>query len=186
MKTRLFLFILAIVVVPALFFCSCSTVKKVVAFDYTYKVPRTTFIYHPALLKTGEQLIYSGAIVANLDSILNANGLSSGVVGNTTFTKCSVTIEAPDSVTFSWLQSMRGEISANSDFSAVQQVGHVTNTDPTAKTVVFTMDNTNIRSYLGSKYFYFRLFATLNSAVPGGWVQMYLDGQMTMRLQPLN
>ncbi|MEI6683251.1 MAG: hypothetical protein WCO44_11515 [Bacteroidota bacterium] len=186
MKTRIYFIILAIVVVPVLFFYSCTNVKKAVAFDYTYKIPRTTFIYHPALLKTGEQLIYSGAIAANLDSILNANGLSSGVVGNTTFTKCSVTIQSPDSVTFSWLQSMRGEISATSDFSAVQQVGHVTNTDQTSKTVVLTMENTNIRPYLGSKYFYFRLFATLNTAVPGGWAQMYLDGQMTMRLQPLN
>ena len=186
MKTRILLIIFSVAVFPVLFNSSCTTVKKVVAFDYTYKIPRTAFTYTPSLLKTGEQLLFSGPVTANLDSILNANGLSSGVVGTTTFTKCSVTIEKPDSVTFSWLQSMRGEISSVVDFNPAQQVGTVTNTDPMAKTVNLTTNNTNIRPYLGSKNFYFRIYGTLNGPVPVPWVQMYLDGQLTMRLQPLN
>ena len=186
MKTRILLTIFTMAIAPALFFISCNTAKEIVAFDYAYKIPRTTFIYTPVTFKTGEQLLYSGAIVANLDSILNANGFSSGVVGNTTFTKCSVTIDQPDSITFSWLQSARGEISANADFNPAQQVGQVVTTDPNAKTVNLTTNNTNIRPYLGSKTFYFRIYGVLSGPVPVAWVQMYLNGQLTMHLQPLN
>ncbi len=177
---------LAIGVFPVLFFSSCSKIKELSSFDVSYKIPRQTFTYTPTVYKSGEQLLYSGFITANLDSILSANGLSSGVVGTTTFTKCSITIEQPDSVTFGWLQSARGEISQNADFTPAQEVGYVTNSDPLAKTVHLTLNNTNIRPYLGSRTFYFRIFGVLNGPVPSQWVQMYLDGSLQMHLVPLN
>ncbi|MEI7663110.1 MAG: hypothetical protein WCK34_12960 [Bacteroidota bacterium] len=186
MKTRMLILVFAIAVVPVLFLLSCSKAKDAVAFDYTYKIPRTTFIYTPGIFKSGEQLIYSGTIRANLDSILNANGFSSGVVGTTTFSKCSITLEQPDTLTFSWLGSARGVISATADFNPEQEVGTVTNTDPLAKTVVLTTNNGNIRPYLGSRNFYFRLYGVLNKPLPVAWAQMYLEGQLVMHLQPLN
>jgi hypothetical protein len=186
MKTRILITILTIAVFPVLFFSSCSKLKDLTAIDVSYKIPRQTFIYTPTTLKSGEQLLYSGFITANLDSILSANGLSSGVVGNTIFTKCSITIVQPDSVTFGWLQSARGEISQNAGFIPFQEVGTVTNTDPLAKTVNLTLNNTNIRPYLGAKTFYFRIFGILNGPVPAEWVQMYVDGTLQMHLEPLN
>ena len=186
MKTRVLLIILVIGVIPVLFISSCSKLKELTSIDVSYKIPRQTFVYVPTSFKSGEQLLYSGFVEANLDSILSANGLSSGVVGTTTFTKCTVTIDQPDSVTFSWLQSARGEISQNADFTPAQEVGYVVNSDPNAKTVNLTLNNTNIRPYLGSKTFYFRIFGVLNGPVPGNWVQMYVDGVLQMHLEPLN
>ena len=186
MKTRILLIIFTIAVCPVLFFSSCSKVKKLSAFDYSYKIPRTTFIYTPSVYKSGEVLLYSGSIVANLDSILSANGLSSGIVGNTTFTTCSITIDQPDTVTFSWLQSARAEISANADFNPADEVGTVTNIDPASKTINLSLNNTNIRPYLGSQQFYFRVYGVLNGPLPVAWVQMYIDGTLLMHLDPLN
>jgi hypothetical protein len=186
MKTRLLLPMIAIAVVPVFLLSSCSKLKDLTSIDVSYKIPRQTFTYTPTSFKSGEQLLYSGYISANLDSILNANGFSSGVVGTTTFTKCSITIAQPDTVTFGWLNTARGEISENAEFTPEQEVGFVTNTDPLAKTVNLTLNNTNIRPYLGAKNFYFRIFGILNGPVPSEWVQMYVDGVLQMHLEPLN
>jgi len=186
MKTRILLTMLSVIIFPILFFSSCSKLKDLTAIDVSYKIPRQTFTYTPTTFKSGEQLLYSGQIEANLDSILNSYGFSSGVVGNTEFTQCSITIDQPDSVSFSWLQSARGEISLNAGFNPAQEVGTVTVTDPTAKTVNLTTNNTNIRPYLGSRTFYFRVFGTLNGPLPTAWVQMYLEGTLKLHLEPLN
>jgi len=186
MKTRIILTMLSVAIFPILFFSSCAKLKDLAAIDVSYKIPRQTFIYSPSTFKSGEQLLYSGQINANLDSILNSYGFSSGVVGNTEFTHCSITIDQPDSVNFSWLQSARGEISMNANFTPAQEVGTATVTDPAAKTVNLTTNNANIRPYLGSRTFYFRVFGTLNGPLPTDWVQMYVDGTLQMHLEPLN
>ncbi len=184
MRNRCF-FILLIAVSAVMISSSCSKIKELSAFDVVYTLPRTTFTYNPEKFKSGEQLLYSGFYNANLDSILNANGFSSGLVGNTMLTSCSVTILEPSDITFSWLQSARAEVSANGFFSPSQQVGSVVNQDPLGKTVVLTMNNTNIRPYLNGQAFYFRIYGILNGPVPSDWVQMYIDGALQMHLEPL-
>lgn len=186
MKIRIQLIMFTMAIFPVLFFSSCSKLKELTSIDVSYKIPQQTITFTPANFKTGEQLLYSGSINANLDSILNAYGLSSGVVGNTEFSQCTLTIVQPDTLTFGWLQSARGEISQNSDFNPFQEVGTVIVPVPAAKTVTLTMNNTNIRPYLGSTAFYFRIYGTLNGPVPVDWIQMYLNGTLQMHLEPLN
>lgn len=170
-----------------LYFSSCNNIKELAAFDVIYTLPPTTFTYTPASLKGGEEeLLYSGAIEANLDSILNANGFSAGVIGNTQFVECTISIVQPSTVTFGWLQSARGEISDNPEFNPVREVGSVFNNDPEATTVVLLVNNTNIRPYLGAKYFYFRIFGVLNGPIPTEWVEMVIEGKLLMHLEPLN
>jgi hypothetical protein len=157
-----------------------------VAINYIYNLPRVTFTYPPVFYKSGEQVIYSGRYYVNLDSILHANGFSSGVVGTTFFTKCAVTIEQPSDGNFAWLQSSRMEISKAANFDTVQEVCYVNDIDPAAKTLAYTMTYADIRPYLGNQFFYFRLLGTLKVKQPAASVQMYVDGQLQMRLQPLN
>jgi len=186
MKAKIVFSLFMVVMVPLIFLSSCSNFKNLAAFDVAYTMPRTTFTFTPVPLKAGgEQLLYSGSVAANLDSIMNSHGVSSGIVGNTFFTKCSITIQSPSTLTFDWLQSARAEISLNPDFSPSQEVGSVTNTTPQAKTVVLVLNNTNIRPYLGSRFFYFRVFGVLNGTVPSQFVQMYMDGQLQMHIEPL-
>jgi hypothetical protein len=64
-------------------------------------------------------------------------------------------------------------------------VGNVTNTDPLAKTVVLTMNNDNIRPYLGTQGFYIRVYGVINGAIPYQWLQMYIDSELKLNIQAL-
>lgn len=187
MKTKNIFFIILTGLGILLSFSSCNDIRELAAFDVVYTLPPTNFTYNPAGMKGGgEELLYSGAIEANLDSILNANGFSAGVVGNTQFIECTVSIVQPSDLTFGWLHTARGEISGNPEFLPVQEVGSVVNTDPDATTVVMIINNTNIRPYLGAKFFYFRVFGELNGPLPAEWVEMTIEGKLLMHLEPLN
>lgn len=164
---------------------SCSKFQDLAAFDVSYTIPRTSFTYVPTTVKSEEQLLFSGAVTANLDSIMNANGVSSGIVGETKFTKLTITIAEPEDVTFNWLISARGEISQSADFLSVQEIGYVTNNDPLAKSVVLTLNNVNIRPYLGARLFYVRIYGVVNLPIPSDWIKMYIEGKMVMHIEPL-
>jgi hypothetical protein len=185
-KTKIFRAVLPAVLILMACLTSCSKAKEIVAWDYTYTLPRISFSYPPITLKSGELVLYSGPYTLNLDSLLHANGVSSGVIGPTYFTKCSVSIDQPADANFAWLQSSRIEISGAASFDSVQEIGHVTDIDPAAKTIAYTMNHTNIRPYLGSNGFYLRLFGTLKAKQPLPVIRMYIDGQVVLRLQPLN
>lgn len=175
------------VLIPLLYFSSCNNIKELAAFDVIYTLPPTNFTYIPTSVKgDGEELLFSDAIEANLDSILNANGFSAGVVGNTQFIECTVSIAQPSALTFGWLGSARGEISDNPDFAPAREIGSVLNNDPDATTVVMIVNNTNIRPYLGAKFFYFRVFGVMNGPVPSEFVELVVEGKLLMHLEPLN
>lgn len=187
MKTRIPCILTFILLVSLMSFTSCNRVKELAAFDVIYTLPPTNFTYTPGVLKgDGEELIYSGAIEANLDSILEANGFTAGVVGNTQFVECTITITPPSTLTFGWLQSARGEIADNPEFSPAREVGSVFNDNPEATSVVLLVNNTNIRPYLGSKFFYFRVFGVLTGPPPAEWIEMVIEGKLLMHLEPLN
>jgi hypothetical protein len=185
MKTKT-IFIFLIAAVPLIFLTSCEKVKDLASVNVSYDLPDLYFQYVPAMYKDGEVILYSGALQVNLDSILNANGLSSGFVGATTFSQFSVTIEQPENANFGWLKSARAVVSQNSSFDPQAQIGSVVNSDPVAKTVTLTLNNVNIRPYLGTSNFYLTLYAELTGPVPYEWINMYASSQLRMVLEPLN
>jgi len=186
MKSFINPLIFLLVMITSLGIFSCNKIREITAFDVIYPIPPTSFTYQPTSLKSGEELLYEGAISANLDSILEANGFSAGVVGNTQFIECSVTIIAPEEATFDWLISARAEISETPAFLPEQEIGYVINEDPFAKTVHLTLNSTNIRPYLGATFFYLRVWGTLNGPLPTEWVEMQINGELLMHLEPLN
>jgi len=187
MKNKIGLFISAAILGPLLFLPSCNNIRELAAFDVIYPLPPTSFTYIPSSAKAGGAvLLFSDAIEANLDSILEANGFSAGIVGNTQFIECTVSIAQPSTLTFGWLTSASGEISSNAGFSPTFEVGSVVNTDPNATTVVLLVNNTNIRPFLGAKFFYFRVFGELNGPVPAEFVDLVVEGKLLMHLEPLN
>lgn len=187
MKIRNFIFSSLASLMPLLFFSTCNNIKELAAFDVVYTLPPSTFTYVPSAVKGGgEELLFSDAIEANLDSILNANGFSAGVVGNTRFIECTVSIAQPSALTFGWLGSARGEISDNPEFNPAREVGSVVNVNPDATSVVLLVDNTNIRPYLGAKFFYFRVYGILNGPLPADFVDLVVEGKLLMHLEPLN
>ena len=186
MKTRIYLSLLILLAVPLIYFTSCNKAKELAAVDISMKLPRQHFTYTGAMLKTGsEAILYSGMVRINLDSVLGAYGFSSGIIQNTYFTYLAITIEQPPDSTFHWLSSMRATVADNQNFQPENQVGSVTNTDPTAKTVVVTLNNLNIRPYLTQASFYLRVYGVLNGPLPAITVGMYIDGTIKFTVAPL-
>jgi hypothetical protein len=174
---------LASMIILMAFMVSCSKVAELTAVDITYTLPRTTFTYTPVTLKAGEEVLYSDFIKINVDSLLNANGLSSGTVKDPTFTQFSITITAPSGADFGWLQSARAVVADNAGFTSAVQIGSVVNAGGTGKTVVLTVSNSVIP--FGSNGFYLRLYGVLTGPVPYQWVQMYFDSELKLTLQPV-
>ncbi|MCK9219606.1 MAG: hypothetical protein PHF97_04355 [Bacteroidales bacterium] len=187
MKTRLIFVMLTVAVIPVLFFTSCSKIKDLASVDVNYNVPRVSFVYTPATLKGSgtEVVLYEGHVHVNVDSLLSANGISTGTIGRATFNAVSITIQSPDTANFGWLQSARVVISSSGTFNSPVVIGTVTNSNPLAKTIIFVMNNTNIQPYFGSTGFYLRIYAVLNGTVPYNWIGMYLDSQMTLHLEAI-
>lgn len=186
MKTRILFSLAILLAIPLIYLSSCSKVKDLTAVDISMKLPRQHFTYTGTNLKTGSEIILcSEHVNVNLDSILNAYGLSSGIIQTTTFTYLAVTIEQPADSTFHWLTSMRATVADNANFNPENEIGHVTNTDPNAKTVVVTLNNVNIRPYLTNPSFYVRVYAVLNGPLPAVTVGMFIDGTIQMHIEPL-
>ncbi|MEI7501120.1 MAG: hypothetical protein WCK84_11820 [Bacteroidota bacterium] len=183
MKTRIFLSVLAIGLMPVVFLMSCSKIKELTSVDITYKLPRTNFTYTPVTLKSGEQILYSALVWINVDSLLSANGISGGAIENSSFSQFSITINTPPEANFGWLQSARVTVSDNAGFSSPVQIGIVNNNGGTGKKVTLTVNSNNIP--FGSNGFYLRIYATLTGPLPYQWVQMYFDSELKMTLNAL-
>jgi hypothetical protein len=178
------LFLIAAMMV--LFATSCKEVKDAAAINISYDLPRMNFIYYKQPLKATEVLLCSAMVRINLDSALNANGLSSGVVGSTYLTIFTLTIDDPPSANFNWLQSARTQFAQDAGFTTAVDVASAVNNDPNSKVLTMTTNNVNIRSYLGNTSFYLRVYATMNGPLPYDWIGMYITSQLKMTLQPLN
>ncbi len=183
MRTISKTWIIALLGIPMIVLASCSKVAELASVDVTYKIPRTHFTYTPVTLKSGEQILYSDFVKINVDSLLNANGLSSGTVQDPICISFSITITAPPEATFGWLQSARAMVADNAAFSSAVEIGSVVNSGGTGKTVVLTVNNNVIP--FGSTGFYIRIDGILTGPVPYAWVQMYFDSELRITLEPL-
>jgi hypothetical protein len=183
MRTISKTWVIALLGIPIIFLVSCSKVAELASVDVTYKVPRTNFTYTPVTLKSGEQILYSDLVKINVDSLLSANGLSSGTVQDPICTSFSITIIAPPEANFGWMQSARAVVADNAGFSSAVEIGSVTNGGGNGKAVVLTVNNNMIP--FGSNGFYIRIYAVLTGPVPYHWVQMYFDSELRITLKPL-
>ena len=184
MKTRIYISLMILLAVPMIYFTSCNKIKSLVAFDVTMQMPTQHFTYSGTLLKSTEVVLYAGSVNVNLDSILRAYGFSSGTIQTTTFTTLTITMESPPDSSFHWLSSARATI-ANNSTATEYQIGSVTNTDPTSKTLNVTLNNLNIRQYLSQSSFYLRVYGVLNGPLPAATVGMFLNGTIKMHVSPL-
>ncbi len=186
MKTMKIFSLSLVAAMMVFFFPSCKEVKDAASINISYNLPKISFIYYKPQLKATEVLLYAGMVRINLDSALNANGLSSGVVGSTYLTIFTLTIDDPPSANFNWLQSARTQFAQDAGFTTAVDVASAVNSDPNSKVLTMTTNNVNIRSYLGNTSFYMRVYATMNGPLPYDWIGLYITSQLKMTLQPLN
>ena len=164
---------------------SCEKVKDLAASDVTLNLPQQHFTFSGSSMKSGDEVVlYSNFVEVNLDSILNAEGISSGSLTATTFTTLSITMEQPVDSTFHWMSSMRAVVSDNENFSPEHEVGNAVNNDPLSKTLTVTLNNTNITQYLTQPSFWLRLYCTPTGPMPSYSIGMFMDGSVKLRITP--
>jgi hypothetical protein len=184
-KTIAMLAIIAFAAIPLFLCTSCNDTKKLAAFDVTYNLPRITFSYTPASLKSGQVILYTGHEKINLDSILMAHDIPTGIIGSATFSRFALTITSPPDADFSWLQSMRVLVSANTSFDPNIELGNYVNNDPAAKTIDLALNNVEMTQYMNNTTFYYEILGTLKSVLRYNTVTMFLDSQLKLHIEPL-
>ena len=185
-KTFTFLALLALAAIPLFLCISCHETKKAAAFDVTYNLPRIYFSYTSTLLKSGEVILYTCQEKINLDSILMAHDIPTGMITSAKLSQFSMTMTEPPDASFSWLQSMRLLVSKDTSFNTNVELGNFVNNDPAAKIVNLTLNNVDMIPYMNNTTFYYRILATLEAGpLPSNKVTMFLDSQLKLHIEPL-
>ena len=185
-KTIASLAILTIAAFPLFLCTSCHETKKAAAFDVLYNLPRINFSYPSTVIKSTEVTLYTCHEKINLDSILMAHEIPTGMITSAKLSYFSMTMTEPTDASFSWLQSMRLLVSADTSFNPNVELGNFVNHDPAAKTVNLTLNDIDMIQYMNNTTFYYRILATLQAGpLPSGKVTMFLDSQLKLHIEPL-
>jgi hypothetical protein len=187
MKTRfsIFIYCCAMALIPFLILGSCNEARKLTAFDVIYNLPKVTFSYAAKDLKITELTIYSGKLTIKFDSILNANQIPSGIIASAYLTRLAMVITAPPEATFNWLSAVSILGSADSTFQQTTLLGTATGIDPTTKNINLVLTNVDIRPILFKNSYYVEIVATPSGQVPASSINMYLDTQVKLHIEPL-
>jgi hypothetical protein len=187
MKIRflLVLFLCAVVMLPFFTITSCSKTKQLAAFDVVYNFPKVYFSYTAKDLKLPEVTLYTGKLSINLDSILSANQIPSGFIASAFLSRLAMVITAPHGATFNWLASVRMIGSADSTFQQPIDLGSATGIDPNATTIDLVRNQVDIKPILFKNSFYIKILATPSGQIPSSSINMYLDSQIKLHIEPL-
>ena len=188
MKNRFsfILFLIPVILLPFFMVSSCSTAKSLAAFDVNYTFPKVYFSYSVTNQKLPEVTLYTGKLTINLDSILSANHIPSGLIGSAYLSKLSMVITAPPEATFNWLASVRIIGSRDSTFQTSTAFGSATGIDPTAKSIDLVLDKVDLKPILNNQHSYWiKILATPSGQLPASSVSMYLESAIKLHIEPL-
>jgi hypothetical protein len=173
---------------------SCEKIKdeinKAAAFDVNTNLPDHYFqvdsIQSSTFKSTNEWEIltqFEGSV--NLDSIFEANDLSSASVENGEFTSIGVSIVDPtEEMNLDFVSEMRVTIANNSNEEGL--IVATTGTIPAGSTgVVFSLNNENIATFLNNDSFYIKLEGNMVGPVPVLFIPMVMTSGITFTVNPL-
>jgi len=164
---------------------SCSKAKELAAFDVTYTFPKVYFSYSPKKLKLPEFTLLTARLTVNMDSILSANHIPSGIIASAYLSKLSMVITDPPAATFNWLASVKMVGSLDSTFSQPVILGSDTITDPNTKIINLAVNKINIKPIFFKNSYYLRILATPSGQLPASSVSMYLESEIRLHIEPL-
>ena len=179
------LFIAAVLILPLFTITSCNKAKQLAAFDVIYTFPKVYFSYAPKDQKLPEVTLYTGMLAINFDSILNANYIPSGIIASAYLSRFAMVITAPQEATFNWLESVRMVGSADSTFQQITDLGSDTAVDPGAKSINLVLNKVDIKPILFKNSYYLKILATPRGQIPASSINMYLDSQIKLHIEPL-
>ena len=179
------MFLCTVLALPFLTFTSCSKAKQLAAFDVIYTFPKVYFSYAPKDQKLPEITLYTGKLSINMDSILSANHIPSGIIASAYLSRLAMVITAPPEATFNWLESVRMIGSVDSTFVQPTNLGSATGIDPAAKSIDLALEKVDIKPILFKNSYYLRILATPSGQIPASSISMYLDSQVKLHIEPL-
>ncbi len=184
------LFALVLLVLGFGLFQSCDETKDAIndlaTFEVNYDLPAVQFELDSLNFKATEVVLAETTISVNIDSILNANNVSSGALEGATFTKITVSILSPDGANFDFVENMRISAAFLADFSDEVQLATTGTIEDGSTTVDFIFENNDLTTYLQAEQFHTRLYGTLNGPVPFGLVGMEWLSTVQITIAPLN
>ncbi len=196
MKNKTFLFAVLIAAIPFLFLTqSCDKVKdeinKVASFDVSMDLPDQYFVLDSNDYKSGKALLEEKVftqfyISVNLDSIFEANGISTGLISEGVFTNVTVLLDNPvEGVNFDFVNSMRVTVSETADFSSETLIASTGTIGDGSTSVTFNLETVNILNYLNQSDFYMRLYGDQDSPLPVALLPMLLQSGISFTVEPL-
>lgn len=187
MKTRFLLFMILCTVLtwPLVTSTSCSSAKHLAAFDVTYTFPKVYFSYGKKSQKLPEVTLYTGKLSVNMDSILSANHIPSGVFTSAYLSRLAMVITAPPAATFKWLKSVRMVGCVDSTFQQVTELGSDTAVNPLATRIDLALNKIDIKPIFFKNSYYLRILATPSGQLPDSTMNIYLDSQIKLHIEPL-
>jgi hypothetical protein len=94
-------------------------------------------------------------------------------------------ITAPPGATFNWLASVRMIGSADSTFQQPTNLGSATGIDPNATTIDLALEKVDIKPILFKNSYYLKILAIPSGQIPSSSINMYLDSQIKLHIEPL-
>lgn len=121
----------------------------------------------------------------NVDSIFSANNLSSASIENGTFTSVELNMTNPlPGLNFNFANQMRVTIATTADATGTEVAS--TGTIPANSTsLVFTVNSTNIASFVNNNYFYVKLEADVAGPIPAITLPLLLMSGIEFTVLPL-
>lgn len=169
---------------------SCDKLKELASFNVSLPSPEHQFTLDSAdyALKsvTDETLLTYQHITVNIDSILNAHGVSSATITNGNITNVIVTLLLPPGTNFDWLASAR--LVASSDIqtlSAGTQLAHTGTIASGSVSISLILDNAAITNLINNNNFYLGLYGTLLGPLPAPQLTLSLNSTIVFTISPL-
>ena len=188
MKIRLWLFLslIGIGVVTIFTVSSCAKAKQLAAFDVNYTFPKVYFSYSPKLQKQlPEFTLFTVKLSVNMDSILSANHIPSGIIASAYLSKLAMVITNPPDANFNWLQSVKMVGSVDSTFSQPLLLGSDTLIAAGSKTIDLAINKIDIKPIFFKNSYYLKILATPSGQIPAASVNMYLESAIRLHIEPL-
>jgi hypothetical protein len=187
MKMRFLLFMLLCTVLtwPLFTSTSCSSAKHLAAFDVIYTFPKVYFSYGKKSEKLPEVTLYTGKLSVNMDSILSASHIPSGIIASAFLSRMAMVITAPPQATFKWLKSVRIIGCIDSTFQQTTELAYDTAVNPNATRIDLALNKTDIKPIFFKNSYYLRILATPSGQLPDSTMSLYLDSQIKLHIEPL-
>ncbi len=141
----------------------CDKINDLAKFDVKMNLPTQHFTLNRPEVKSTQALVdlfYDFNVTINLDSIMEANGLSNIGIENGMITKALLTITDPENANLNFLSSARLVLFEAT--GAQTQVAHTGNISPDAKSVELILDAADLSTLIKNKNFNGRIYLTVD------------------------